>query len=154
MKRLSYILAGLCAIGLLMGCPSPTSPSVSTHMVMFNANGGSGTMANQTIATGASANLKTNTFTYAGYTFSGWNSAANGSGTAYANGASYTMGTGNVTLYALWAANSYTITFNANGGSGTMANQTIATGASANLTTNTFSYVGYTFSGWNTAANV
>jgi len=125
----------------------------TSNTVSFNANGGTGTMANQTIATGSSANLTTNTFTYAGYTFSGWNTAANGSGTAYANGASYTMGASSVTLYAQWMAASNTVSFNANGGTGTMANQIIATGSSANLTTNAFTYAGYTFSGWNTAAN-
>ncbi len=125
----------------------------NTNTVSFNANGGTGTMANQTIATDASANLTANAFTHAGYSFTSWNTAANGSGTSYSNGASYTMGTSSITLYAKWTANLNTITFTTNGGTGTMANQTIATDASANLTANAFVRIGYTFSGWNTAAN-
>jgi uncharacterized repeat protein (TIGR02543 family) len=125
----------------------------NTNTITFNANGGTGTMAAQTIATNASASLTANAFTYAGYTFAGWNTRANGSGTTYANSASYTMGTASVVLYAQWTANLNTITFNANGGTGTMANQTIATNASASLTANAFTYSGYTFAGWNTQAN-
>jgi uncharacterized repeat protein (TIGR02543 family) len=51
--------------------------------------------------------LTLNTFTRAGYTFSGWNTAANGSGTAYANGASYPF-TADATLYAQWSENTVT----------------------------------------------
>ena len=54
------------------------------------------------------------------------------------------MGTANVTLYAKWTANINTITFNGNtntGGSTTA--QTIATGATANLTANGFTKTGY-----------
>ena len=39
-----------------------------------------------------------------GYFFAGWNTAANGSGTAYAAGATFTMGSTNVVLYAMWNA--------------------------------------------------
>ncbi len=40
----------------------------------------------------------------AGHHFAGWNTAADGSGTAYAAGATFGMGTADVTLYAQWAA--------------------------------------------------
>ena len=70
---------------------------------------------------------------------------------AYTDGASYTMGTSNVTLYAVWTAvGSFTVTFDANGGSGSMSNQTAS--SATNLTTNTFTRSGFTFSGWNTIA--
>ncbi|RYG93585.1 hypothetical protein EON65_58700, partial [archaeon] len=82
----------------------------------------------------------------------GWATTAGGA-VAYANSASYTMGTSNVTLYAKWTANNNTITFDGNGStSGTMANQTIATDASATLTTNAFVRTGFTFAGWATSA--
>jgi uncharacterized repeat protein (TIGR02543 family) len=61
-------------------------------------------MASQTIATGTAANLSATTFTYTGYTFAGWNTQANGGGISYAQGASFTMGKANVTLYAQWAS--------------------------------------------------
>ena len=47
-------------------------------------------MASQSIAYGSSAALTANGFTRTGYTFAGWNTLANGTGTSYANGASYT----------------------------------------------------------------
>ena len=59
--------------------------------------------------------LTLNTFTRTGYTFNGWNTAANGSGTTYANGATYSFAA-DVTFYAQWTANTYTVTFDANGG--------------------------------------
>ena len=45
--------------------------------------------------------LTANTFTRTGYTFSGWNTAASGAGTAYANGATYAFAA-DITLYAQW----------------------------------------------------
>ena len=80
---------------------TPVAPS---YTVTFEANGGTGTMAAETDNTPTA--LTTNTFTRAGYTFSGWNTVALGGGTAYADGASYPF-TANATLYAQWTANSY-----------------------------------------------
>jgi LPXTG-motif cell wall-anchored protein/uncharacterized repeat protein (TIGR02543 family) len=66
--------------------------------VTFNANGGSGAMADQT-ASSATA-LTTNAFTRSGYTFAGWATSPTGT-VAYADAASYTFGS-SVTLYAVW----------------------------------------------------
>ena len=94
--------------------------------------------------------LTLNTFTRTGYTFSGWNTLANGSGTDYADGATYSF-SADITLYAQWTAlPNHTVTFNSNGGTGTMSAQ-IANVPTA-LTANTFTRTGYTFSGWNTTA--
>lgn len=81
--------------------------------VTFDANGGAGSMATQSAGTATA--LTSNTFTRTGYTYTGWNTAANGTGTAYANGASYPF-TSNATLYAMWTANS--------GGSGNATSST------------------------------
>jgi uncharacterized repeat protein (TIGR02543 family) len=119
------------------------------HTVTFEANGGTGTMDPQT--TNVPTALTLNTFTRTGYSFSGWNTAANGSGTAYADGAIYTFDA-NITLYAQWSVlPDHTVTFEANGGTGTMDPQT--TNVPTALTLNTFTRTGYSFSGWNTAAN-
>lgn len=67
--------------------------------VTFDANGGSGAMNPQTSTTAAS--LTANAFTRNGYNFTGWNTAANGSGTAYADQQSYNFSS-NLTLYAQW----------------------------------------------------
>lgn len=74
---------------------------VTQSTVTFNANVGNGAMADQ--AASASSPLTTNVFTRSGYTFAGWNTAANGSGTTYTDGASYPF-TANTTLYAQWTA--------------------------------------------------
>ena len=67
--------------------------------VTFDANGGSGTMAAQTEI--AAASIRTNSFTRSGYTFSGWNTAPDGTGTSYAAGASFPF-TADDILYAQW----------------------------------------------------
>lgn len=71
----------------------------SSYTVTFNANGGTGTMADQTIS--GTANLNENAFTREGYTFTGWNTAADGSGTSYDDKASVTL-TESIVLYAQW----------------------------------------------------
>ena len=73
--------------------------SSSNHTVTFNANGGSGTMADQ-VANVPTA-LNANSFTRAGYTFAGWNTADDGSGVAYGDGATYSFAA-DITLYAQW----------------------------------------------------
>ena len=70
--------------------------------VTFDANGGSGAMNAQVAST--STALTANAFTRPGFTFAGWNTAADGTGTSYANGAAYPF-TSSVTLYAQWTAN-------------------------------------------------
>jgi uncharacterized repeat protein (TIGR02543 family) len=68
--------------------------------VTFNANGGAGTMAPQ-VANAPTA-LTLNTFTRAGYSFNGWNTAADGSGTGYADGETYSFAA-DLSLYAQWS---------------------------------------------------
>ena len=89
-----------------------------------------------------------------GYTFSGWNTKADGTGTNYAEGASFKI-TGNVTLYAKWIPITYTVRFNKNnsGATGTMADQTMTYDAAQALSSNTFNRSGYDFMGWSTTAN-
>ena len=118
--------------------------------VTFNSNGGSGSMSNQSAC--SDTNLTTNSYTRSGYTFSGWNTVADGSGTSYLDGASYPFTT-DVTLYAQWTpAGGKTVTFNGNGNDGgSMAPQTDS--SSKALTANAFTKTGYDFSIWNTAAD-
>ena len=128
-----------------------TPGGAQTYTVTFDANTGTGSMSSQTGSSAAA--LTANTFTKTGYTFAGWNTAANGTGTAYTDGQSYGFGA-DMTVYAQWTANpsgNHTVTFDANGGSGSMSNQTA--NSSTALTSNTFTRSGYTFAGWNTAAN-
>ncbi len=121
---------------------------IDNHTVTFDNNTGSGVMTSQVAS--APAALTSNTFTKVGFNFTGWNTEANGSGTAYADAATYAFDT-DVTLYAQWAANNYTVTFDNNTGSGVMANQ-LASAPTA-LSSNTFTKANYHFTGWNTAAD-
>ena len=72
---------------------------VEYAQVTFNSNSGQGSMSAQSAA--RATNLSTNTLTYSGYTFAGWNTAANGSGTAFADGASFPF-TADTVLFAQW----------------------------------------------------
>ena len=126
--------------------------TAAQYAITYDANGGAGTMTAQTVEAGKSATLMANAFKRDGYTFTGWNTAKDGKGTAYADKATVTP-TADMTLYAQWQAApaQYTITYDANGGAGTMSAQTIEAGKSAALTANGFARDGYTFTGWNTA---
>jgi hypothetical protein len=117
--------------------------------VTFNANGGVGTMAPE--ISSSAATLSANAFTNSGFAFSSWNTNANGSGTSYANGATYQFAA-STTLYAQWTALSpVTVTFNANGGTGTMAPET--SNVAESLTANSYSNGSEDFVRWNTNAN-
>ena len=78
-----------------------------TVTINFDGNGSTGgSTASQQIAAGNTASLNTNGFTRTGYAFTGWNTAEDGSGTSYADGADYTVtpatGDTTITLYAQW----------------------------------------------------
>jgi uncharacterized repeat protein (TIGR02543 family) len=124
--------------------------TASYFNVTFDGNGStSGTMGVENH--NAPTALTTNTFVRTGYTFSGWNTAANGSGNSYADGASYPF-LAAATMYAQWTADTFSVTFAGNGStSGTMGAESANTPTA--LTANAFVKTGYTFSGWNTAAN-
>ena len=83
--------------------------------VTFDANGGTGSMASQVIPynTATALNTMSGLTAPSGKTFVGWNTAADGSGTSYANGASVKLTT-NTTLYAQWGE-AYTITLHRGG---------------------------------------
>jgi uncharacterized repeat protein (TIGR02543 family) len=83
-----------------------------------------------------------------GYTFSGWNTAIDGSGTAYAAENTYST-LANLTLYAMWSPNSYAVTFDSQGG-GVVSSGTYSTGGSVASPSDP-SRTGYTFAGWFTS---
>ena len=85
--------------------------------------------------------------TKTGYTFTGWYTDPECN-----NKYTEDKVIGNITLYAGFRANTYTIVFNANTGSGTMSNQSMTYDTAANLTANTFTKDKYTFKGWATTA--
>lgn len=79
------------------------------RQISFNANGGSGSMAGQTLTSGTPLTLTANSFTRASGEFLGWNTEADGSGTAYEDEATlnYADVNGDLTLYAQWRVTSF-----------------------------------------------
>lgn len=80
--------------------------TANKYYLAFNANGGSGTMANQTFRYGSAQTISANTFTRSNCIFTGWNTKADGTGTAYSDkqsvsNLSATNGA-TITLYAQW----------------------------------------------------
>ncbi len=128
------------------------SRTINQYTVTYNANGGNGTMSTDTVTYKSPYTTKANEFTRKGYTFKGWNEKPDGTGVDWTSyiGKPWTWTyTKNVTLYAQWTANQYTVTYNANGGTGSMATETIAYNSAYTTKANAFLKTGYTFKGWN-----
>lgn len=119
------------------------------YTVSYNANGGSGTLSSQTKWYGETLTLSSAKPTRTGYTFQGWATSSGGS-RAYSSGGSYTSNAG-VTLYAVWKANTYTVSYNANGGTGAPASQTKTYGETLTLSSTKPTRVNYIFKGWGTS---
>ena len=117
--------------------------------VYFDANGSEETMPTWTGKPNTSFNLPKNTFTREGYTFTGWNTAADGTGRSYADEEPVSFDA-DTTLYAQWTVDPVII-FVANDGEGTMGTQTVKPNEATALTANTFTRADYDFTGWNTA---
>lgn len=87
----------------------------TTYAITYSGNGAdSGSVASQTKTYNTAITLQQNGYTREGYAFTGWNTAADGSGTAYAAGASYTANAA-VTLYAQWVRTNIPVYVNVNG---------------------------------------
>ena len=129
------------------------------YKVRFDINGGDGTetMADMNFVYDAAQNLTQNAFTRTGYTFKEWNSKADGTGTKYQDKQSVKNLTAVrdevVTLYAQWTPITYYVRFNANQGTGTMANQLFTYDLAQALTANAFTRTGYDFKEWNAVAD-
>lgn len=130
---------------------SVTVPAWTSYTVSYNANGGSGAPSSQTKWKDQALTLSSTKPTRTGYSFQGWATSASG-GVAYAAGASYTANAA-VTLYAVWKANTYTVSYNANGGSGAPGNQTKTYGTALTLSSTKPTRTNYTFKGWGTSAS-
>jgi uncharacterized repeat protein (TIGR02543 family) len=127
--------------------------TANTNTVTFNGNNStSGTMSNQSITTDVATALTANSFARTGYTFAGWTTASNGTGTAYTNQESVTL-TGNLTLFAKWTANTLNVTFDSNGGNA-VTGITTTTAASISAAPTAPTRAGYTFAGWFANSNL
>lgn len=130
-----------------------------TYIVIYNKNDGSGAISGTTgTKYGLTYSLSANTFTRTGYTLTGWNTKADGSGVAYAANAAVknltTEDNSIVNLYAQWKPITYSIVYNKNGGNRSMPSMTgIKYDSTCKLNKNLFTKSGYIFTGWNTKAN-
>ena len=118
--------------------------------VTFNPNFSGIAEKTQSVESGVDTKLDTNSFSRTGYTFKGWNTSADGSGTAYANGATVNVSKDTV-LYAQWEINTYTVTWK-NGDtvlqSGKVAYGTKPAYTGATPTKAATAQYKYTFKGW------
>ena len=120
----------------------------------YDPQGGSGEPGDQTGNAASNVTVSTTVPTRAGYSFTGWNTAADGSGTSYAGNASYTLpNSGTDTLYAQWQINTVTLEYDPQGGSGEPGDQTGNAASNVTVSTTEPTRAGYSFTGWNTAAD-
>ena len=112
-----------------------TAKLVKYVTVSFAANEGTGEMHAQKMMRSTATALTRNAFNRNGYTFSGWNTVANGSGTSYTNAQSVSL-TGNITLYAQWTRNS-TPSYNDGGSSSSSSFSGGGSSSSSSSTTTT-----------------
>lgn len=141
----------------------PDTPEpAKTATVTFDLNGADGE-APAAVTDDLGQGVAIPTVSRNGYELTGWNTAKDGSGESHGAGSSIVL-TGDVTLYAQWKqvtpdptpdqpdtpAGDVAITFDANGGTGTMEPQMVTSGQEAALASNLFSRDGYEFAGWNT----
>ena len=119
--------------------------------VSYNANGGSGDIYTDYVQYKSAYTTRANWFKRTGHTFTGWNEAADGSGTSWTNYINkpwtwtYTK---SITLFAQWKINTYTVSYNANGGSGAPGSQTKTFGQALTLSGTKPTRPNYTFKGW------
>lgn len=148
--QIRYLYAKLTNVdrvgGTMYVSTTHTVPALAKYTVSYNANGGSGAPASQTKTHGVDLTLSSAKPTQTGNDFTGWATAANGS-IAYQPGAKYTANA-SVTLYAKWSPHTYTITYNANGGSGAPAAQLQSHNRLLTLSSTVPTRENYTFKGW------
>lgn len=129
-----------------------TVPAWTSYTIKYNANGGSGAPGNQTKWKGQTLILSSTKPTRTGYSFLGWSTSSTATSATWTAGANYTNDAA-ATLYAVWKANTYTVKYNANGGSGAPGNQTKTYGQTLKLSTTVPTRTNYNFKGWGTSAS-
>ena len=146
-RNLIFICLLILGVFLITGC---FLISASTYTITYDGNGHTG----GSVPTDSTVYKENDTVTVldkgalvkTGYTFAGWDTAADGSGTDHAVGSIFIMGSSDVTLYAKWTTNIYTVTFDSQGGSA-VSSQIVSHGGKVTKPTNP-TKTGYTFGGW------
>lgn len=126
----------------------------TTYTVSYHANGGSGAPSAQSKTENVALTLSATVPYRSGYTFLGWSTSRTASTPTYYAGGRYTSNA-SATLYAVWEQNApetYTVRYNANGGSGAPAAQTKTEGVTLTLSQVIPARSGYDFLGWSTSS--
>ena len=132
------------------------SYTITNDTLSYDANGGTGSMNPVTGNEGSTVTIAESGFTRSGYTFTGWNTQADGKGTSYKAGDSFTLAGKDTVLYAQWSKNApvqVKLSYDANGGTGSMNPVTGNEGSTVTIAESGFTRSGYTFTGWNTQAD-
>lgn len=135
--------------GTMSGSSSISIPAKTSYTILFNLNGGSGTSTQLTKWAGGSVTLH-KAPTKDGYTFSGWLSSAQNK--TFSARASYTYDA-NTTMTAQWTANTYTVAYFDNGGTGAPGTQVKTHGVGLTLSTDIPTRTNYTFKGWGVSSS-
>lgn len=127
-------------------------PAKPYHTITYDANQGTGAPTSQTKWYGEDITLSSTKPTRTGYSFVNWCTNTSNTGTKYNPGDTYSSNA-NLTLYAIWLANTYAVTYDANGGTGAPSAQTKTYGVDLTLSTTKPTRTNYNFLGWSTSAN-
>ena len=136
--------------GTMTVSKSYTILALKSYTVSYDANGGSGALSNQTKYHGKNLTLLSTKPTRTGYTFKNWLSLAQNKNYDPGDIYGYNAAT---TMKAQWTAITYTVKYNANGGSGAPSNQTKTYGKTLTLSSVKPTRESYSFLGWATSAN-
>ena len=130
-------------------------PAWTSYTISYNVNGGSGTIASQTKWHGEDLTITSTKPTKTGCTFIGWALTKENAdaGSWYYPPGSTCGQNKNLTLYAVWKENTYTVTYNANGGTGAPTAQTKTYGTTLKLSSVKPTKAGCIFKGWATSAS-
>lgn len=151
-KYFAAKLSGIDRVGGTMYCSKSISvPAKASYKITYNANGGTGAPGAQTKWYGTDLKLSSGKPSRTGYTFQGW-SITGASGSVYYQPGATCGRNENLTLYAIWKANTYSVTYNANGGSGAPGAQTKTYGVNLTLSGTKPTRTNYNFLGWGTSA--
>ena len=155
-QRTINFCASLSDIDMLSGKTMTASKSITikakpSYTVSYSANGGSGAPSSQTKWYDESLTLSSTKPTRTGYTFKGWSTSSTATTATWSAGGTYTTNATD-TLYAVWKANTYTVSYNANGGSGAPSSQTKTYGKTLTLSSTVPTRTNYNFVGWATSS--
>ena len=155
-QRTINFCASLSGIDMLSGETMTASKSIKikakpSYTVSYSANGGSGAPSSQTKWYDESLTLSSTEPTRTGYTFKGWSTSSTATTATWSAGGTYTTNATD-TLYAVWKANTYTVSYNANGGSGAPSSQTKTYGKTLTLSNTVPTRTNYNFVGWATSS--